>query len=92
LNIAIRTIIIKDRKAYAQTGGGVVADSDPQAEWAETITKARALLAGIRATQKRRRQITEIKRKNTKSEALKKIRNELNDVSGIRYSDSHEAQ
>jgi para-aminobenzoate synthetase component 1 len=47
LNIAIRTIIIKDRKAYAQTGGGIVADSDPQAEWAETITKARALLGGI---------------------------------------------
>jgi para-aminobenzoate synthetase component 1 len=53
LNIAIRTIIIKDRKAYAQTGGGIVADSDPQAEWAETITKARALLAGIDSVQRR---------------------------------------
>lgn len=52
LNIAIRTIIIKDRKAYAQTGGGIVADSDPQAEWAETITKARALLAGINSVQR----------------------------------------
>ncbi len=72
LNIAIRTIIIKERKAYAQTGGGIVADSDPQAEWAETITKARALLAGITATQKTRRQIVEIKKKSTKSEALKK--------------------
>ena len=49
LNIAIRTIIIKDGKAFAQTGGGIVADSDPQAEWDETITKARALLAGITA-------------------------------------------
>jgi len=47
LNIAIRTIIITRRKAFAQTGGGIVADSDPQAEWNETITKARALLAGI---------------------------------------------
>ena len=47
LNIAIRTIIIKDKKAYAQTGGGIVADSDPEAEWDETITKARALVAGI---------------------------------------------
>ncbi len=47
LNIAIRTIIIRDNKAFAQTGGGIVADSDPQAEWEETITKARALLAGI---------------------------------------------
>jgi para-aminobenzoate synthetase component 1 len=53
LNIAIRTIIIKDRKAYAQTGGGIVADSKPQAEWAETITKARALLAGIDSVQRR---------------------------------------
>lgn len=51
LNIAIRTIIIKNQKAFAQTGGGIVADSDPEAEWQETITKARALVAGIRATQ-----------------------------------------
>ena len=51
LNIAIRTIIIASQKAFVQTGGGIVADSDPQAEWDETITKARALLAGIRATQ-----------------------------------------
>ena len=51
LNIAIRTIIIKNKTAFAQTGGGIVADSDPQAEWNETITKARALLAGIRVLQ-----------------------------------------
>ena len=51
LNIAIRTIIIKNQKAFAQTGGGIVADSDPQAEWEETITKARALLAGIESVQ-----------------------------------------
>jgi len=52
LNIAIRTIILKNQKAYAQTGGGIVADSDPEAEWQETITKARALIAGIATTQK----------------------------------------
>ena len=52
LNIAIRTIIIKDRKAYAQAGGGIVADSDPEAEWQETIVKARALLAGINSVQR----------------------------------------
>ncbi|MHC4388099.1 MAG: anthranilate synthase component I family protein, partial [Planctomycetota bacterium] len=52
LNIAIRTIIIADKKAFAQTGGGIVADSDPQAEWDETITKARALLAGINSVQR----------------------------------------
>ncbi len=48
-NIAIRTIIITNRKAFAQTGGGIVADSNPEAEWQETITKARALLAGIKS-------------------------------------------
>ncbi|MBN1805338.1 MAG: chorismate-binding protein [Sedimentisphaerales bacterium] len=63
LNIAIRTIIIKNRKAYAQTGGGIVADSEPQAEWAETITKARALLAGIKVTQKSKQRIIDIKKK-----------------------------
>ena len=51
-NIAIRTIIIKNGKAYAQTGGGIVADSVPEAEWTETLTKARALLAGIEAVQR----------------------------------------
>jgi para-aminobenzoate synthetase component 1 len=49
LNIAIRTVIITARKAFVQAGGGIVADSDPQAEWQETVTKARALLAGIEA-------------------------------------------
>ncbi len=48
LNIAIRTIIIANQKAYAQTGGGIVADSDADGEWNETLTKARALLAGIK--------------------------------------------
>jgi len=47
LNIAIRTIIITDKKAYVQTGGGIVADSEPQAEYEETLTKAKALLEGI---------------------------------------------
>ncbi len=70
LNIAIRTIIIAGRKAFAQAGGGIVADSDPEAEWQETITKARALLAGINATQGSRRQIADLKKEtsNTKSE------------------------
>jgi hypothetical protein len=49
LNIAIRTIIIKGERAFVQAGDGIVADSDPQAEWQETITKARALIAGIQS-------------------------------------------
>ncbi len=52
LNIAIRTIIITGQKAYAQVGGGIVADSDAEAEWQETITKARALLAGLNSVQR----------------------------------------
>jgi para-aminobenzoate synthetase component 1 len=70
LNIAIRTIIIENRKAFAQTGGGIVADSDPGAEWAETITKARALLAGIKATQESKQRVIEIKKKQTKSRKI----------------------
>jgi para-aminobenzoate synthetase component 1 len=46
-NIAIRTIVAAGGKAYAQTGGGIVADSKDDAEWEETITKAAALLKGI---------------------------------------------
>ena len=49
LNIAIRTIMIAGSNAFVHTGGGIVADSDPQAEWQETVVKARALLAGIKA-------------------------------------------
>ena len=41
--IALRTAIIKDAVLYIQAGGGVVADSDPEAEWQETLSKSRAL-------------------------------------------------
>ena len=44
LAIAIRTAVIKDGRAHVQAGGGIVADSDPQAEWEETMNKARAML------------------------------------------------
>jgi len=50
LNIAIRTVTVKDGVAYVQAGGGIVADSDPAAEYEETLTKARALLAALGAT------------------------------------------
>jgi len=49
MNIAIRTVIVHNHIAHLQVGGGVVADSDPQAEWDETLSKARALAAGIQA-------------------------------------------
>jgi len=47
LNIVIRTYVIKDSKVYYQVGGGIVADSDPQAEYLETLTKGKALKAAL---------------------------------------------
>jgi len=43
--IVLRTALVKDGIMYVQAGGGVVADSQPEAEYQETINKARALLA-----------------------------------------------
>jgi anthranilate synthase component 1 len=42
--IALRTGVVKDGILYVQAGGGVVADSDPEAEYQESCNKARALL------------------------------------------------
>lgn len=42
--IAIRTVLSVGGKAYVQAGAGIVADSDPSAEYEETLNKARALL------------------------------------------------
>jgi anthranilate synthase component 1 len=41
--IALRTAIIKDGVLFVQAGGGIVADSDPEAEYQESRNKARAL-------------------------------------------------
>jgi anthranilate synthase component 1 len=43
--IVLRTALIKDRMMYVQAGGGVVADSVPEAEYQETVNKAKALFA-----------------------------------------------
>jgi len=43
LNIVIRTIFLKDGKAYVHVGGGIVADSLPESEYYETLDKAKAL-------------------------------------------------
>jgi len=47
LNIAIRTAVHAGGTAYVQAGGGIVADSDPEAEYQETLDKARALLTAL---------------------------------------------
>ncbi len=44
LNIIIRTFVVKGERAYVQAGAGIVADSDPEREYYETLKKAEALL------------------------------------------------
>jgi anthranilate synthase component 1 len=51
--IALRTMVIKDGIVHVQAGCGVVADSDPGAEYEETLNKARALIAAIELTVQR---------------------------------------
>jgi para-aminobenzoate synthetase component 1 len=47
LNIVIRTIIAKGDRLYYQVGGGITADSNPLAEYEETLHKARALMNAL---------------------------------------------
>ncbi len=47
LNIVIRTILVKNEKAYLQVGGGIVYDSAPEAEYQETLDKAKALFQAL---------------------------------------------
>ncbi|PJK29523.1 anthranilate synthase component I [Minwuia thermotolerans] len=42
--IVLRTAVVKDGVMHVQAGGGVVADSDPEAEYQETVNKAKALM------------------------------------------------
>jgi anthranilate synthase component 1 len=45
--ITIRTMVIKDGVAHVQAGGGVVADSQPEYEYQESLNKAAALLRSL---------------------------------------------
>lgn len=47
LAITIRTLLIKDGKVHLQAGAGIVADSDPAAEWQETVNKGMAVMKAI---------------------------------------------
>jgi anthranilate synthase component 1 len=46
--IALRTAVLKDEKLYIQAGGGVVYDSDPEAEFQETVNKSKAIVAAAK--------------------------------------------
>ncbi|HKC63616.1 MAG TPA: anthranilate synthase component I family protein [Pyrinomonadaceae bacterium] len=50
--IAIRTMVMRNGRAFVQTGAGVVADSVPEREYEETISKARALFRAIEMAEK----------------------------------------
>jgi para-aminobenzoate synthetase component 1 len=51
LSVVIRTVLCRGRRAWLQVGGGIVLDSDPLAEWEETLAKARAPLDALAAAQ-----------------------------------------
>jgi len=46
-SIAIRTAVVRGRRVYFSAGGGIVADSDPEQEYRETLDKARALIDAL---------------------------------------------
>ncbi|MEE9422496.1 MAG: anthranilate synthase component I [Gammaproteobacteria bacterium] len=49
--IAIRTAVIKDNRLHIQAGAGIVADSVPENEWAETMSKGRAVFRAVAMAQ-----------------------------------------
>jgi para-aminobenzoate synthetase component 1 len=51
LSVVIRTILCRGKRAWLHVGGGVVLDSDPRAEWEETLAKARAMIDALAACQ-----------------------------------------
>ena len=50
--ITIRTILFKGQKAYIQAGAGIVADSDPETEYEETVSKAKGMIKAIELAEK----------------------------------------
>jgi anthranilate synthase component 1 len=50
--ITIRTVLIEGGRAYVQAGAGIVADSDPTAEYEETRDKARAVIRALELAQR----------------------------------------
>jgi anthranilate synthase component 1 len=45
--INIRTVVVRGRQAFIQAGAGIVADSDPEAEYVETCNKAKAMMRAV---------------------------------------------
>ena len=53
--IVIRTILMAGKRAFIHAGAGIVADSDPEREYEETLNKARAMLKAIELAEQWRR-------------------------------------
>ncbi len=49
LNVAIRTMVVRENEAVFNVGGGIVIDSDPESEYLESLLKAKALFIAINA-------------------------------------------
>ena len=49
-SIAIRTAVVRDGRVYFSAGGGIVADSDPEQEYRETLDKARGMIDALAGT------------------------------------------
>ena len=45
--ITIRTLVIRDNKVYVQAGAGIVADSEPEKEYTETVNKAKGMMKAV---------------------------------------------
>jgi len=50
LSVVIRTLLLREGRAYLHSGGAVVADSDPRDEWRETLDKSAPLRAALDQT------------------------------------------
>ncbi len=59
LNIAIRTMVVKNRQAHVQAGAGIVIDSNPEAEYYESLKKAEALWKALELSQNRKKSLEE---------------------------------
>ena len=49
-NIVIRTFVLKNKRVYYNVSGAIVADSEPRAEYEETVDKSRALVTALKNT------------------------------------------
>ena len=49
-SIAIRTAVVRSGRVYFSAGGGIVADSDPEQEYRETLDKARGMIDALVST------------------------------------------